>query len=46
MLPETSRDMSITRTPSSGHAAPGSKDFSGTLIGQDPFHKVRSVSQP
>jgi hypothetical protein len=34
MLPDTSRDMSTTRTPSSGHAALGSNDFSGTLIGQ------------
>jgi hypothetical protein len=36
MLPETSRDMSITRTPSSGQVAFGSNDFSGTLIGS-PF---------
>jgi hypothetical protein len=28
---ETSRDMSITRTPTSGQAIPSSKDFSGTL---------------
>jgi hypothetical protein len=28
---ETSRDMSITRTPTSGQAVPSSKDFSGTL---------------
>src|SRR5271166_4795744 len=33
MLPETRRDMSITRTPSSGQAARGSNDFSGMLIG-------------
>src|SRR5208282_6653384 len=32
MLPDTRRDMSMTRTPSSGHAASGSKDFCGTLI--------------
>ena len=31
MLPDTSRDMSMTRTPSSGHAAPGSKDFLAML---------------
>ncbi len=33
MLPDTSRDMSMTRTPSSGQAARGSKDFSAMLIG-------------
>ena len=33
-IPETSRDISTTRTPSSGHAASGVKDFSGTLIGE------------
>src|SRR5271169_2517255 len=33
MLPDTSRDMSMARTPSSGHAAHGSKDFSAMLIG-------------
>jgi hypothetical protein len=37
MLPETSRDMSITRTPSSGQAAPGSNDFSGSRIGSHLF---------
>src|SRR5271169_1804195 len=36
MLPETRRDMSTTRTPSSGHAAPGSKNFSAMLIDTDP----------
>src|SRR6516225_6954981 len=33
MLPDTTRDMSMTLTPSSGHAAPGSKGFSAMLIG-------------
>ena len=33
MLPETRRDMSMTRTPSSGHPASGSKTFWAMLIG-------------
>src|SRR6516164_4307814 len=33
MLPDTSRDMSMTRTPSSGQHAAGSKDFAAMLIG-------------
>ena len=33
-LPATSRDRSTTRMPSSGQAASGSNDFSGTLIGR------------
>src|SRR6516165_7919006 len=37
MLPETSRDISITRTPSSGHAALGSKEVRDRGIGGDPF---------
>src|SRR6516162_544416 len=37
MFPDTSRDMSMTRTPSSGHAAPGSKDFSAMVIGTAPL---------
>jgi hypothetical protein len=34
--------MSTTRTPSSGHAASGSNDFSATLIGQDPSLRRRA----
>src|SRR5215468_9439260 len=33
MLPDTRRDMPMTRTPSSGHAAGGSKDLAAMLIG-------------